>query len=271
MMRVFLAIVVIALVVVAAAWLFQRQLIYLPSGRVPPPASVGLPDAEPVQIVTADGLDLGGWFVPAMTAGPAPAVLVCNGNAGNRAGRAPLAVALSEAGLGVLLFDYRGYGGNPGSPSERGLLADARAARDALAGRPDVDQERLVYFGESLGAGVATALAVEEPPAALVLRSPFSSLADVGRVHYPFLPVAPLLRDRYPVAEQAATYAGPLLVLAGADDQIVPAEQSRQVADVAGGHFVLIEDASHNDRALLDGRRLLGEVTSFLRAAGVTG
>jgi fermentation-respiration switch protein FrsA (DUF1100 family) len=104
-------------------------------------------------------------------------VLVFNGNGGNRAHRAPLAAALSRSGLAVLLFDYRGYGGNPGAPTEPGLLADARAARAYLASRPGVDPGRLVYLGESLGAAVAVALAVEVPPLALVLRSPFTSLA----------------------------------------------------------------------------------------------
>lgn len=265
-------VVVLAVVGVAAVWLFQRRLIYLPSsGRVPAPADVGLPGAEAVRITTEDGLELAGWFVPPATGRlPAPAVLVCPGNAGNRAGRAPLAAALSEAGLGVLLLDYRGYGGNPGTPSEAGLLADARAARDVLAARDEVDPGRLLYFGESLGAGVATALALEQPPAALVLRSPFTSLADVGRLHYPFLPVTTLLRDRYPVAEQVARYRGPLLVLAGTDDEIVPPEQSRRVADAAPGpvRFALLE-GSHNDHALLDGGPLIDELLAFFREAGV--
>ncbi len=107
-------------------------------------------------------------------------MLVCNGNAGDRSMRADLAAALNRHGLSVLLFDYRGYGGNPGRPSEDGLAADARAAQAWLAGQPDVDPNRIAYFGESLGAAVAIGLAVQRPPAALVLRSPFTSLADVG-------------------------------------------------------------------------------------------
>jgi fermentation-respiration switch protein FrsA (DUF1100 family) len=265
--RVVAVVGVLAIALLASAWLLQRRLIYLPSGGIPAP----LPGAQPVRFTTVDGVELAGWFVPpAGGDGPAGAVLVCNGNAGNRAARAPLAAALSDRGLGVLLFDYRGFGGQAGSPSESGLLADARAARDVLAARAEVDPERLVYFGESLGAGVATALAAERPPAALVLRSPFPSLAAVGRLHYPFLPVAPLLRDRYPVARQVARYEGPLLVIAGAQDEIVPPELSRQVADAAAGptHFVLLE-GNHNDRALLDGEPLLTELGDFLRQAGV--
>ncbi|MGH3563545.1 MAG: alpha/beta hydrolase, partial [Mycobacterium sp.] len=174
----------------------QRRLIYFPSRDPVPPAASVLPGGEDVILETDDGIRLGAWYIPAPSRGPA--VLICNGNAGDRMMRVPLAAALSRAGLSVLLFDYRGYGGNPGSPSEHGLAADARAARAFLAAHPEVDPHRIAYFGESLGAAVAVRLALESPPAALVLRSPFTSLADVGRLHYPWLPVGTLLVDRYP-------------------------------------------------------------------------
>ena len=114
-----------------------------------------------------------------------------------RAGRT-LAERLSRRGLAVLLMDYRGYGGNPGSPSEEGLAADADAAAEALEelGYP---AERTIYFGESLGTGVVAALQAKRPPAGVVLRSPFTELADVGAHHYPWLPVRTLLRDQFPV------------------------------------------------------------------------
>ena len=128
------------------------------------------------------------------------AVLFAPGNGGNRQGRAMFAQALSERGFAVLLMDYRGYGGNPGSPSEEGLAADANAAAEALEelGYP---ADRTIYFGESLGTGVVSALQARRPPAGVVLRSPFTSLADVGAHHYPWLPVRALIRDRFPVPE----------------------------------------------------------------------
>src|SRR6266498_56128 len=254
---------------VALAWLFQRRLIYLPTpGRVPPAAAI-LHAAQDVAFDTADGLRLAGWFVPAAGQGRAT-VLVLNGNAGNRAARAPLAAELSRAGLSVLLVDYRGYGDNPGSPSESGLLADARAARAYLAARGDVDLTRLVYFGESLGAAVAVRLAIERPPMALVLRSPFTSLADIGRVHYPFLPVRLLLRDRYASIEQVGGLRCPVLVVAGDRDGIVPWEQSRRLAEAIPEpkRFVLVPGADHNDLELLAGRRLIDEAVRFVADAG---
>jgi uncharacterized protein len=258
------------LVVIALAWLFQRRLIYLAEpGRAPAVATV-LPAGEDVAFDTADGLRLRGWFVPAATGKSQATVLVLNGNAGNRAARAPLAAELSRAGLSVLLLDYRGYGGNPGSPSERGLLADARAARAYLATRGDVDPARLVYFGESLGAAVAVQLAAERPPMALVLRSPFTSLADVGRVHYPFLPVRLLLKDRYASIEQVGRLRCPVLVVAGERDGIVPWEQSRRLAAAIPERkrFVLVPGADHNSLELLAGQRLIGEVVRFMAEAG---
>jgi fermentation-respiration switch protein FrsA (DUF1100 family) len=164
----------------------------------------------------------------------------------------------------VLLFDYRGYGGNPGSPSEPGLALDVRAARGFLrdAGVP---ADRLVYFGESLGGAVVTELATEHPPAGLVLRSPFVDLASVGSVHYPFLPVRALLRDRYPVAEQIAEVRVPTTVVYGSRDSIVPPAQSRTVADAAASLHALVEvpGADHNDLVLLDGDEVVEAVVEL--------
>ena len=96
----------------------------------------------------------------------------------------------------------------PAAPSEKGLAADARAAQAWLATQPEVDPDRIVYFGESLGAAVAIGLAMERPPAALVLRSPFTSLAEVAKVHYPWLPVGRLLIDRYPSIDRIGSLVG---------------------------------------------------------------
>lgn len=248
-------------------WSTQRRLIYLPDQSPVPPAASVIERAEEVSFETEDGLRLGAWFVPARGSALAT-VLVCNGNAGNRAHRAPLAIALADEGFAVLLFDYRGYGRNPGSPTEVGLLADARAARDYLAGRSDVDPARIAYLGESLGAAVATALAAERPAAALLLRSPFTSIAEMGRLHHPWLPLHPaLVWDPHATIDQIERVSSPLLVIAGSRDAIVPATYSRRVFDAAPGpkRFALIAGADHNDRALFDGDALVTAVVGFLR------
>jgi uncharacterized protein len=265
------AAVVVALftLLVGLFWAFQRSLIYLPDDGPVGVAGELLAGARDVTLTTRDGLELGAWYLPGPTA-HAPAVLVANGNGGHRGMRAPLAGALRDAGLAVLLFDYRGYGGNPGSPSEEGLALDVRAAREFLLRDARVPPERLLYFGESLGAAVVTELATQHPPAGLVLRSPFVDLAAVGRVHYPFLPVRLLLRDRYPVSEQIARVRVPTTVVYGSGDSIVPPRQSRAVADAAAQLHELVEvpGADHNDLVLLDGEEVVSAVVDLARAAG---
>jgi len=239
-------------------WAVQRQLIYFPDAAPVPPAGDVIGGAREVTLHTEDGLELGAWFVPAAggrTQGAPMAVLVAPGNGGNRVGRASLAQELSERGLAVLLMDYRGYGGNPGSPSEEGLAADAFAATEALAalGYPP---ERTIYFGESLGTGVVVALQVRRPPAGMVLRSPFTELADVGSHHYPFLPVRLLLRDRFPVVQHLSSSQVPVTVIYGDHDTVVPTALSARVADAAASlvELMVIEGADHNDPVMFGPR-----------------
>jgi uncharacterized protein len=249
-------------------WSQQRRLIYFPSPGPVPSAAAMLSTGRDVVLHTEDGIRLGAWYFP----GRRGAVLVCNGNAGDRSMRAALAVALNRMGLSVLLFDYRGYGGNPGRPSEEGLAADARAAQAWLAAQREVDSDRIAYFGESLGAAVAVGLAMQRPPAALMLRSPFTSLADVGAVHYPWLPVRRLLLDRYPSVERIASVHAPLLVIAGDRDDIVPLSLSRRLYDAAvePKRFVLVPGAGHNDPELLDGSHMVDEIEGFLASTDMT-
>ena len=246
-------------------WAGQRRLIYFPDSAAPSPAFLGQ-GWEEVTYGTADGLTLHGWYRP--PAPGRPVVVVFNGNAGNRAGRLGLGEALAVDGLGVLLTDYRGYGGNPGHPSEDGLALDARAAAAFVeSAAPD---HPLVFFGESLGAAVAIEVAGAVEPAALVLRSPFTSLVDVGRVHYPWLPVGLLLKDRYPSLERIETVAVPVMVIAGDADSIIPIAQSRKAYDAAPGpkQWLAIQGADHNDLALAEGPDMVRAVLSFIASSG---
>ena len=224
----------------------QRRLTYFPDRTAPAPAT-GVHD---VILTTSDGLRLTAWQVEPSTK-DGTAVLVAPGNGGNRAGRLPLARELAAEGLTVLLLDYRGYGGNPGTPSEVGLGRDVRAAWDHLTQAFD----RIILFGESLGAAVVTRLATDVTPHGVVLRSPFESLVAVGRAHYPFLPVGTLLRDKYPVAELVPRIQAPTIVVYGTRDTVVPAAQSRKVADAAGGlvDTIGVDGADHNDAVLCAG------------------
>jgi len=256
-----LAVVLLLVMGGAALWTLQRQLIYFPDRSVPDLGSLGS-SWEQVGYETDDGLTLHGWYrVPEPGL---PVVIVFNGNAGNRGGRVALGAGLAGGGLGVLLTDYRGYAENPGQPDEEGLAKDARAAAGFV--KEQTPGSAIVYFGESLGAAVAVELAIAEPPCALVLRSPFTSLVDVGQVHYSWLPVSLFLKDRYPSIERIASVASPVLVIAGASDSIVPIEQSRALFSAAPEprRFHVVSDADHNDADLVAGREMIEKVRSFI-------
>jgi fermentation-respiration switch protein FrsA (DUF1100 family) len=246
----------LGVVVVGVPWALQRQLVYVPDASPVPPAGEVVAGARDVTLRTSDGLELGAWFVPAAgRPDTGLAVLVAPGNGGNRAGRAGLADELSRRGLAVLLMDYRGYGGNPGRPSQDGLAADADAAVEALEqlGYPP---RRTIYLGESLGSGVVAALQARHRPAGIVLRSPFTELADVGAHHYPWLPVRTLLRDRFPVVEHLATSDVPVTVVYGDRDSVVPTALSARVADRAPAlaERVVIAGADHDDPVMFGPR-----------------
>jgi pimeloyl-ACP methyl ester carboxylesterase len=230
----------------------QRQLVYFPDSTAVPPAGEVIEGARDITLHTSDGLALGAWLVPPSSASDTRmAVLVAPGNGGNRLDRLGLAAELSRRGLAVVLMDYRGYGGNPGSPSEHGLAKDAMAAAETLEelGYP---AERTIYFGESLGTGVVAALHSRRPAAGLVLRSPFAELADVGAHHYPWLPVRMLLKDRFRVTEHLSSSEVPVTVIYGDRDSVVPPELSARVADEAPTlvERVVIQGANHNDEVM---------------------
>jgi pimeloyl-ACP methyl ester carboxylesterase len=250
---------------VGALWLGQRRLIYVPDTVPVPSADAVLPGARDVVLTTADGLSLGAWIVsPQRKVDRNLAVLVAHGNGGNRLGLAPLAAALAAHGLTVMLMDYRGYGGNRGSPSEAGLALDVRAARAHLV-EEGWTGDQIIYVGESLGSAVVTELATEHPPAGLVLRSPFTDLAAAGRHHYPMLPVRLMLWDRLPVAELVERVHVPTVVVYGTADSVIPFEQSRQVADRAPQliEMVVVEGADHNDPTLALGAPFIDAVVSL--------
>ncbi|MGH3328347.1 MAG: alpha/beta hydrolase [Streptomycetales bacterium] len=269
MRAVFVVLAVAALLSAAVLWSVQRRMIYLPPRGSLPPAAEAIDGAREVTLRTSDDLALGAWFVPAVEPDRGVAVLFAGGNAGDRSLRAPLAEALADRGLAVLLLDYRGYGGNPGRPTESGLAEDVRAAYRFLVEEAGIPRDRLVYYGESLGSAVVTELATEHPPAGLVLRSPFVDLASVGQVHYPYLPVKALLRDRYPLADHLEHVRVPTTVVYGSRDSIVPPTQSLAAADRAPGptRVVEIRGADHNDRALLDGKRLVDAIVALADSA----
>lgn len=214
---------------VGGLYLFQRDLLYVPDTSRPSAARAAVPGLAEVTLTTADGLQLLAWHVPAPPG--RPTVLYLHGNGGHIGYRAERLRLFAAARYGVLLVEYRGYGGNPGSPSEEGFHADGEAALAYLAGR-GVMPSRIVFYGESLGTAVAVRLAAESaargaPVAALVLEAPFTSIADVAQHHYPFVPARHLVKDRFDSAARIAAVKSPVLVLHGERDSVVPVEFGR--------------------------------------------
>jgi len=248
-------------VVLATVYWAQRRLQYFPDPSSPPlpkpEANAGL---ENIALRAADGVELSAWYWPA--AGE-PTVLVFHGNAGHRGDRLDLVRALHDLGLGVFALDYRGYGGSSGRPTERGLYEDAEAAVRWLKGRGQTD---LIYFGESLGTGVAVELANRRPPKALILEAAFDSAVAIGQRAYPFLPVSWLMTDRFQSDEKIHEVQAPLLMLHGSEDEIIPIEHARALYERANEpkRFVEIADAGHNDLRL-DRERYFAALTGFLR------
>jgi len=206
------------------------------------PAEVGVGDMAVVTVRTRDGLDLLGWHKP--PADPAkPTVLMFHGNGETLATSAPMARDLIDAGYGVYLAEYRGYGGNPGTPNEAGLYEDGRAAMDFLEARG----ARIVLHGYSLGSGVAVQLATERRVEAVILKAPYTSIADVGARLFPFLPVRWLTRDRFDSLAKIARVTVPLLIYHGTRDGVIPNDQFDRLFAAANQpkRLVALNDADH--------------------------
>lgn len=222
----FLIYIFIPLVVVLAGFYFgQRKLMYLPNPVASLPTDVNMPSFTVIKLKTSDNLTLSSWY---QAAKDKPTLIYIHGNAGNVSNRAPFVKRYLTEGYGVLLLGYRGYGGNPGSPSEPGLYRDARAAIKFLQneGIPD---NKIVLFGESLGTGIAVQMALEFQVRALILQTPYTAMADIGQYHYPFLPVRMFLKDRYNSIAKISKINIPILILHGHQDRVVPIRFAKQL------------------------------------------
>jgi len=233
------------LVLLALFYFAQSRLLYIPHRQLTiTPAEYGL-EYENVRLRTSDGVGVHGWWVP--SPGATTTVLFCHGNAGNLSHRVPLLAALHSLGMNALAFDYRGYGESEGSPGEAGTYVDAAAAWDHLVSERDIPPEEIVVFGRSLGGAVASHLARERSPRALILESTFTSVPDMARHLYPLLPSA-LARFRYAALQYIEHVDCPVLIIHGEADEIVPIKHGRRLYDAANGAKRLIgKPGGHND------------------------
>lgn len=230
----------------------SRSLIFFPDGGPVPSAHLVFPTGRDVTLSTDDGLELGAWYITPTVGDREQAVLFAPGNGGHRESRAMLFASLAERGFTVLAIDYRGYGGNPGAPSEDGLAADARAAA-AFLREQGFPPKRTIYLGESMGTAVVSRLATTDRPAAIALRSPFTSLADVAKGLYGWLPIDALLVDRFEEIDHLRGVHVPVTVIRGTADSIVPNALSAQVAQALPmlHEDLVLPGVEHNDLVMV--------------------
>jgi fermentation-respiration switch protein FrsA (DUF1100 family) len=230
--------------IVAYMFFNQRQLLYHPDAKRVDPTTIGITGAEVTTIATPDGEKLVAWYAPA--AAGQPTVLFLHGNAGSIAERPLRFQYYRKTGFGVLYLSWRGYGGSTGQPSEHGLLVDANAAYDWLMGK-GVSPDKLVVVGESLGTGPAVQLAAAHPVAALALEAPYTTMVDVARYHYGWLPVQLLLLDRFDSLDTIAKVHAPLIIIHGDADPIIPFALGKRLFDAAPEpkRFVAIPGGTH--------------------------
>ena len=250
LLQVVLVIAAFYVTLVGGLYAWQRKIIFVTDTTAPDLARAGVPLAQEWRIVTEDGLDLVAWFTPPREAGQ-PVALFFHGNSGNIGHRADRMHHFEAAGWGALLVEYRGFGGNPGSPSEEGIARDARAALAALIGH-GYPSNRIVIWGESLGTAVAVRLATENAAAALVLEAPFTSMADIARMRYRLVPIDPLLKDRFDSFGRIGSVEMPLLVMHGIQDDLIPIAMGARLfgaATTKDREFWSAPAAGHNDLA----------------------
>lgn len=225
--------------VLAILWSFQSHFIY-PAPQTPAQLTPGYGE---VTLQTSDGLALRSFYRPADTG--RPTIVYFHGNGGTLEAASVSNAAFAEAGFGVLMVEYRGYGGNPGDPSEQGLYRDGEAAIAWLAAR-GVSANDLIIVANSIGGGVGTEMALRHNPAALVLIAPFTSLPDAAQSNLWWLPASGLVREHYDNAGKIVRLDMPILIQHGTADLVVPYEHGQHLAQIAAGaEFQTFEGSGH--------------------------
>jgi fermentation-respiration switch protein FrsA (DUF1100 family) len=229
----------------ALMYLVQRSLMYFPEAVRTAPAAAGFLQAQEIVLDTADGEKVIAWHVPPRDR--QPVVLYFHGNGGSLRLRVDRFRRIAAAGVGLVALSYRGYGGSSGKPTEDGLINDARAAYAYAAERHPA--ARISVWGESLGSGVAVALAAEKPVDRVVLDAPFTSTLDVARANYWYLPVRLLMKDQFRSDQRIARVKAPVLIMHGEVDQIIPIGYGERLFAMIPGQkqFIRFPGAYHVD------------------------
>lgn len=252
--------VVIYMSVVFSLSRHETGLLFQADRTPPDVANANVDGLQSVRVRTADGLDLTAWFLP-----PPPGqmtILYLHGNGGNLTNRIGRVRRMARQGNGLLFLEYRGYGGNPGTPSEDGLAADAAGALSFLRDN-GIEGGHVVLYGESLGTGVAVRLATDHRVGGVILDAPYTSIANVAQSRFPLLPIKLLIRNRFDLIGRIARIGAPLLIVQGARDHVIPPAMGRAVyeAAVQPKTIWVAPDGTHDDVLESGGEPI---VTSFI-------
>lgn len=251
--------------IVAFVYAMQGRMLYLPNmpGRelAATPQNIGMA-YEDLWLDTDDGVRIHGWFVP----GTGPGVLLFfHGNAGNISHRLDSIRQFHGLGLSVLIIDYRGYGQSQGRTTEQGTYRDAHAAWRYLTGVRGVEASDIVLFGRSLGASVASRLAAEQQPGALIVESSFTSVPEIAQELYPWLPARWLSRLKHATRDHVRRVRCPVMVIHSRDDDIIPFAHGEAIFQAANEPRTLLEiRGTHNDAFLRDEENYLAGLRRFL-------
>jgi uncharacterized protein len=259
------------LFIVVTAWIllslliyfFQPKLIYFPHKEVTiTPEYISL-EYEELTLTTSDNIKLNAWWVPHPDA--RATLLFLHGNAGNISHRLDSINIFHQLGLSVLIIDYRGYGKSSGTPSEQGTYIDAETAWTYLTQKRNIPSNNIIIFGRSLGGAVASWLSENNLSAGLILESSFTSIADIGKHYYPYLPTSLLARIKYPSIERISNIKSPILIIHSANDELIPYHHGQQLFKAANNPKTFLNiSGGHNDGFITSGDKYSNGIENFI-------
>ncbi len=263
------------LFIVVTSWLllavliyfYQPRLIFHPHREIEAtPALISL-DYDQLTLTTSDEIAINAWWIPHPAA--KASVLFLHGNAGNISHRLDSIRIFHDLGLSVLIIDYRGYGKSTGKPSEQGTYIDAETAWDYLVEERKINQDQIIIFGRSLGGAVASWLAEKYSPAGLIMESSFTSVADIGRYYYPYLPTSLLARIKYASINRISNIKSPILIIHSKDDEIIPYSHAEQllteaVKEKTTQKTLMDINGGHNEGFMLSGKKYSDGLDQFI-------
>lgn len=250
------------LLLIIIVYIWQDRMVYFPLKEVAStPADIGL-NFQEMTITTRDGISLSAWLIPSKH--ERAVLLFCYGNAGNMSHRLDSIGTFHALHMSVFIFDYRGYGKSSGTPSEHGLYYDADAAYEYLVAEQQVPPEKIILFGRSLGSAVAVETALKKKAAALIVESGFTSLPDLGKTIYPYLPVRLLSRSRYATIDKIGKVRMPKLIIHSPQDEIIPFAHGKKLFNNAlePKDFLQIR-GGHNEGFMVSGKMYYEGINDF--------